>query len=290
MIKPHLVSLGEVLWDVYPDGEQFGGAPANFACHAALLGADVTIVSAVGGDRRGSRAVEILQGFGVATDLVQVKPNAATGSVAVELNQAGKPTFTIGEDSAWDRLSFTEALNSRIAESQAVYFGTLGQRCPTSRETIRQALDAAIRARIDRILDINLRAPFFDDAMIRDSVRLASILKLSDEELPQVCSACQVGIGDAPERSLRRLVETQGLDRVVMTRGEGGAVLVSRDGVVDQPGIPATVVDTVGAGDSFTAAFLLGMLRGETHDQMLRGACEVASKVCSHSGAVPALP
>lgn len=283
-----IISLGEVLWDLFPEGAQFGGAPANFACHAAIHGADVTMLSAIGDDRRGNEALSILGRFGIDTSLVQIIPDASTGTVGVAINSVGKPTFTIHEDSAWDRIAWTGELEARVKAADAVYFGTLGQRSDQSRATIRRCIEAARDAGNPRIVDINLRAPFYDDKLIHDSIELASILKLSDEERLAVVTACGVHVNDSIEESLRRLRKSCDLDLVVMTRGADGAVLVTPDEIVEQPGIPTTVRDTVGAGDSFTAAFLLGLLRGEPHDQILHHACVVAGRACTHAGAVPA--
>jgi fructokinase len=288
MKRPTIISLGEVLWDLFPDGERFGGAPANFACHAAIQGADVTMVSAVGDDRNGHDAIGILSGYGIDVSLIQIIPDAPTGTVGVALDNNGKPTFTIHQGSAWDRLAWNDELASRITTADAVYFGTLGQRDVISRATIRRAVQAAAVARIPRVLDINLRPPFFDPEMIRDSVQLASILKLSDDELAEVCSACGISVIDQSNVMLQGLLEFGSLDMVVLTRGANGAVLVTPDDTVSQNGISANVIDTVGAGDSFTAAFLINELRGERHDQNLQRSCEIAAAACAHSGAVPA--
>ncbi len=292
MKRPKIISLGEVLWDLFPDGERFGGAPANFACHAAILGADVTMLSAVGEDRHGREAVNILHGYGIDVGLLQVIPGAQTGTVGVALDNAGKPTFAIHQDSAWDRIASNRELESRVAAADAVYFGTLGQRSEVSRSTIRRCLETAREAGVSRVVDINLRPPFYDSRMIRESIQLASIVKLSDDELIEVCAACGLASAAQPNVLLTQLLDTQDLDLVVMTRGAKGAVLMTPTGNVEQAGIPTVVRDTVGAGDSFTAAFLLGFLRGETHIENLFKACSIASAVCSHSGAVPldALP
>tara|TARA_R110002049_G_scaffold27321_3_gene94447 strand:- start:98240 stop:99115 length:876 start_codon:yes stop_codon:yes gene_type:complete len=287
MTRPTIISLGEVLWDLFPAGARFGGAPANFACHAAILGGNVAIVSAVGDDERGREAISILSKFNVDVSLVQTTPDAATGTVGVELDENHKPDFTIHADSAWDRIEWKNEIDAKIRSADAVYFGTLGQRSEISRNTIQNALDAAKQAGVARIVDINLRPPFFDDALIIDSIQLASILKLSDDELPQVCQALQIKSDHADEETLREILNSQSLDMVVMTRGAKGAVLVTADGTVDHPGVPADVKDTVGAGDSFTAAFLIGVLRGDPPKTFLGDACRVAAKVCGHVGAVP---
>ena len=287
MKRPTILSLGEVLWDLFPDGQRFGGAPANFACHAAIQGADVTMLSAVGDDQNGHDAIGILSAYGVDVSLMQIIPDAPTGTVGVALDNNGKPTFVIHQGSAWDQLVWNDAMASRITTADAVSFGTLGQRDTVSRTTIRRTLRAAAAKGIPCILDINLRPPFFDAEMIRDSVQLASILKLSDDELVEVCSACSISETSRQDVMLQGLFEFGNLDIVVLTRGKDGAVLVTPDDTVTQNGISVNVIDTVGAGDSFTAAFLIGELRGESRKQNLRRSCEIAAATCAHSGAVP---
>ncbi|MBI5802304.1 MAG: carbohydrate kinase [Verrucomicrobia bacterium] len=289
MNKLRILSCGEVLWDLFPDGVRFGGAPANFACHAAILGGAVTMLSAVGNDERGDEAISILKGFGINSSLVQRIADAQTGSVSVSLDAAGKPSFKIHADSAWDHIAWTEALEERIAGVNAIYFGTLGLRGATSRATMQRALGIAKAHGIVRVLDVNLRRPFYDASLIRESIARASVLKLSDDELSAIILACCVTPETMPEDTLRALLTQFGLDLVVMTRGAHGALLVTADATVDQPGILTDVVDTVGAGDSFTAALVLGLLRGEPYPTVLRQACEVAASVCSRSGAVPDL-
>ena len=287
MERPTIISLGEVLWDLFPDGQRFGGAPANFACHAAIQGAAVTMFSAVGDDQHGHDAIGILSAYGVDVSLMQVISETPTGTVGVEVDADGKPTFVIHQGSAWDNLTWNDAIASRIATVDAVYFGTLGQRDLVSRATIRRVVETASLAGIPRILDVNLRTPFFDAEMICNSVQLASILKLSDDELVEVCSACNISETDQPEEDVRGLLEFGNLDMVILTCGKAGAVLVTPDDTVTQNGLSTNVIDTVGAGDSFTAAFLVGELRGDPHDQNLRKSCEVAAATCTHSGALP---
>ncbi|MGB7324737.1 MAG: carbohydrate kinase [Rubripirellula sp.] len=289
MKQPKIISLGEVLWDLFPDGERFGGAPANFASHAALAGGDVSIVSAVGDDARGRAATEILGRYGVDTSLLQTTPGVSTGAVGVELDKNGKPTYQIHEDSAWDQIRWCDQLEQALKEADAVYFGTLGQRSDLSRNTIRRCLETARSAGLPRILDINLRVPFFSDELIRDSIELASVLKLSDEEVPNVATACGLSDIDDEQEVLARILRQQSLDLVVVTRGADRATLVSKDETIQQPGFPAEVRDTVGAGDSFTATFVYGMLVGESHETSLRKSCQKAAEVCGLSGAVPDL-
>lgn len=290
-MKPlSILACGELIWDLFPSGEKMGGAPVNFACHAALQGAQATILSAVGKDPRGEEALNILDRFGVDTSLVQRHENAPTGTAKVSLDSAGQPGFEITSNTAWDHIEWRVKLGKLLAEVNAVYFGTLGQRSSVARETIRRVLDLARTRKICRVLDVNLRRPFYNDGLIRESVALASVLKLSDEELPRIADACGVTLGPIVNDILRSLRERYDLQIVVLTRGAQGAILVSADKIVEQPGIPCKVHDTVGAGDSFTAALTVGLLKGEPIDLALRNACEVAAVVCSQPGAVPLPP
>ena len=279
--------MGDGLWDLFPDGARFGGATANYACHASILGADVHMVSGVGEDERGEALLQVYQKHGVSTDLVQVLKDYPTGVVNVELTESGLPTFTIGENAAWDHWEWNDEIEGTVRQADALYFGTLGQRGESSRKGIRRALAVVQDQNMPRILDINLRAPFYDDALIRESIAFSSVLKLSDEELERVAQACELNASQSSTASLEELRSKFGLEFVVMTRGAEGAVLISEEGLVEQPGELATVVDTVGAGDSFTASMTLGLLKGKDFPQILKDACKVAAGVCSHAGAVP---
>ncbi len=186
-----IVGLGEVLWDLFPDGPQFGGAPANFACHAAMLGADASVISQVGDDELGERAIAALRQHDVATRYVGRTGDHATGTVRVELDDAGRPQFEISEDAAWDHIPWSDDLEGLARRADGVCFGTLAQRGETSRGTIRWFLQATGQDCL-RILDVNLRRPFFDDRVVLDSLRLASALRLNDEELPVLASMCDL--------------------------------------------------------------------------------------------------
>ncbi len=289
MKTPTILSLGEVLWDLFPEGPRLGGAPANFACHAALLQARVAMVSAVGADERGTEAKRILNAYGVDISLVQDHSDANTGTVGVVVHGDGKPSYAIHEDAAWDGIVWTSALGERVVAADAVYYGTLGQRGAVSRATIRQALDVAAAADVRRVLDVNLRKPFYSEDMIRESVARASVLKISDEELDEVTEACGLANTGTVEARLHSLRRKYRLELVAMTRGSAGALLVTERETVDQPGIPTKVVDTVGAGDSFTAAMTVGLLRDDALTSVARTACEIAAAVCAQAGAVPPL-
>ena len=289
MNRPIVISLGEVLWDLFPDGARFGGAPANFACHAAALGVRVSMISAVGNDSRGREAIEILRTYGIDVSMIDVIAGASTGSVGIDLDDLGVPTFTIHENAAWDRVGWSSDLEAKVLEANAVYFGTLGQRGEVSREMIQRLLDAAKALEIPRVLDVNLRQPFFDSVVIRESIERCSILKFSDDELLKVALACGLPVESDSEEILRTLLDRYQLDLVAMTRGSKGALIVSSSETIDQAGIPVEVADTVGAGDAFAASLVTGILRGEELALIVREACENAALVCSQNGAVPTL-
>ena len=287
MKKPRIISFGEVLWDLFPDGGRFGGAPANFACHAALQGAEVTICTAVGDDRYGDDAIRILSDFDIDVSLVQTVATAPTGTASVNLDDEGKPSFLFQENSAWDKLQWTDDIATKIQSADAICFGTLGQRSEMARRTTQRALEVAGRAKIPRVVDINLRPPFFDAKIIRESIQLASILKMSDEEVETVCAVFEIDLRQGLEAALRCLMELGQLKMIVVTRGSEGALLLTTDEISVQAGIPTEVIDTVGAGDAFTAAFLIRELQGSARSQNLLESCMFAAEVCSHAGAVP---
>jgi fructokinase len=282
-----ILSIGEILWDLFPDGERFGGAPANFACHAAIQGNQVSMFSAVGHDTHGDEARRILEAYGTDCSLVQSSQVAATGMVSVQVDALGRPRFVIHEDCAWDQIVWSQELESCIDQFDAIYFGTLAQRSTVTRETIRKTVARSKQKGILRVFDVNLRSPFFNDMIIRDSIEQASILKLSDEELGRVAAACNIPSQLDDESKLKQLLNQYDLELVAMTRGPDGAVFISKFEMIVEPGIPTFVVDTVGAGDSFTAALVTGWLRGDSIASTARFACETASATCSHRGAIP---
>ena len=282
-----IVGLGEILWDVFPDGPRFGGAPANFACHVAALGGNAEMVSAVGNDELGALAVAELHQRGVGTGTVFRHEDRATGIVTVSLDAAGHASYQFATDTAWDALPWSAEL-ARLAErTSAVSFGTLGQRSERSRATIRRFVTATPSTAL-RVFDVNLRPPFVSDAVILESLALANVLKLNADELPAL-AALSASTGSDVE-ILQELADRFTLRAVALTRGADGAVLVRDGQVSDHPGIDTHVVDTVGAGDAYTAVLTLGLLEGRNLESINRGACQVAAFVCSQSGATPQLP
>jgi fructokinase len=285
-----IVGLGEVLWDVFPDGPRFGGAPANFACIASQLSAgdaDVDMVSSLGQDELGAAAIVWLEEMGVGTEFVAIG-GLKTGRVDVTVDTAGAASYVFAEDVAWDHLEWTPALGELAAQAQAVCFGTLAQRTELSSATIQRFVRSTPSAAL-RVFDINLRTPYWSEKVIRESLELANVLKLNDAELPIL--GAMLNLAGGPVEQLKQLIGKYALGLVALTRGAEGSLLVSTPGEVSELAAPPTrVVDTVGAGDAFTAAMVVGLMRGLGLVEIHQWASEVAAFVCSKPGATPQLP
>lgn len=285
---PLIVGIGEVLWDIYPDAAHFGGAPANFAAHAAALAGRSHLVSAVGLDSYGERAAAIMRSRAISCEHLQLDSRHATGSVAVSLDAQRVANYRFAADAAWDHIAWTPALGELATRCDAVCFGTLGQRGPVSRNTIRRFLRAT-RPDALRVFDVNLRQGFYDADTILASLELASAVKLNECELPIVAHFAELDPGDEAT-TLRALAERFELSVAVLTLGDQGSLLYA-DGALDRhPATATTVADTVGAGDSFTAAVVVGTLQSLPLSVINRHANAVAAFVCSKPGATPELP
>lgn len=285
--SPIVVGLGETLWDVFPDGAVWGGAPGNVVCHTAGLGANGFMVSSVGCDDLGERGIAALESHGIDCRHVQRDRRHPTGTVTVSLGPAGDASYVFASDTAWDHLAWEPTLEDLAARAAAVCFGTLGQRAEESRWTIRRFLKAAGRA--VRVFDVNLRQQFYSSELIRDSLALANVLKLNDDELPVVAAACGL-TADDPVAAVRELAERYGLRLAALTRGAAGSLLVA-DGVVStRPAEARAIVDTVGAGDAITAAAVMGLLGGRPLEVIHDHAARLAAFVCGHRGATPQIP
>lgn len=270
-MEPHLIlGLGELLWDLLPEGPRLGGAPANFTVTAGRLGAHAAILSRIGRDELGRRAVDTLDPQPADTEFLQVDPAHETGRVTVALKD-GQPEYTIHEPAAWDFLELTDDWVRLAERADAICFGSLAQRCVESRQTI-QTLAAQAKEGCVRVFDVNLRPPFFSGEVIQESLELASVVKMNDAELPVVLGLLGLPVAESGETAVLRsacerlLGEFPGLKLAAVTRGGQGSVLVSREGWHEHPGVPVKVVDTIGAGDAFTAAMTHTLLSGGALD------------------------
>ena len=287
-MKRYVVGLGEVLWDVLPEGKKLGGAPANFAYHAGqFLGMDNTIaISALGNDPLAEETIEALKEHQLNYLLPRVP--YPTGTVQVTLDGQGIPSYEIKEDVAWDNIPFNNDIADIARNCQAVCFGSLAQRNSVSRTTIHRFLDATPSDCL-KIFDINLRQHFYTKEIIQDSIRHCNILKINDEELELVGQL--FGYPDLDfENKCWLILGKYNLDMLVLTCGTNGSYVFTPGNVSFQPTPKVKVADTVGAGDSFTGSFVASILKGKTVTEAHSIAVQVSAYVCTQNGAMPSLP
>ena len=285
----NIIAIGELLWDVFQNQQKLGGAPANFAIHCAQLSRDnheIALVSAVGDDDLGAAALASIDQTNVKTEYISTVAHT-TGQVIVTIDSSGSPRYEIAADVAWDYLAGSDALAKAAASAHAICFGTLAQRSPTSQAVIQQTVSATSRDCL-RVLDINLRPTMNDPQIFQQSLEIANVLKLSDEELATLTQQFDL-TGDC-ESQLGKLQQRFNLAAIAYTRGEQGAMLLRGNEISHCPGVSVNVFDTVGAGDAFTAALVLGLLEKQSLDEINERACRIAAFVCSQNGATPKVP
>jgi len=281
-----IVSIGELLWDVFADSERIGGAPFNFAAHARRLGHNVLFLSAVGDDARGAAAIEELTALGLDPEFIQRVPDAATGTVTVQLDSEGRPTFTIHRPAAYDRLRFEEPALRRICSPPPdwIYYGTLHQAASAGRGATQRLIAALPGAR--RFYDVNLRPGCYTAALVEELLKEAHVVKLNEEEAAVVGTMFGQPTGDR-EKFCRRWSARFGWQALCVTRGPLGCSVLIGDRYAESPGYPVSAIDTVGAGDAFAAAFLHGLAREWSPEVIGDFANRVAALVASRPGAVP---
>lgn len=284
MDKFVFVGLGELLWDLLPTGDYPGGAVANFAYHAAAQGANGIIVSALGDDDLGHKLRIILNDLNISDIYVSQNPRHPTGTVSVTLSGEGLPEYRIHDDAAWDYVKETPELLSLARTTDAVYFGTLGQRSATTRKTIQTFLQHTEPDCL-KLFDINLRSSYYSKQLVHDSMTLANVLKLNEAELTEVAELFE--IAGSREDIMASLKATYDLSLIALTMGGDGSILFSGAETSVHPGYHVKVIDTVGAGDAFCAALAVGLKNNETLDEINERANKIASFVCTNGGAMP---
>lgn len=281
-----VIGIGELLFDVFPTGKKLGGAPVNFAYHVQQLGLESLAVSAIGKDALGDEIVSLLEEKRINGYVPRV--DAPTGTVQVSLDADGVPTFTIMESVAWDLIPFSEELGKEVSRCSAICFGSLAQRSVTSHETIRRVVNMAPKEALI-IFDINLRQHFYSKDLIEESLRECNILKINETEFELV-----MPLLGSKETDYRKgsewLMKEYEINTVILTCGADGSYIFANDFVSFEPTPKVEVADTVGAGDSFTAAFCASLLKGESMKVAHRKAVEVSAYVCTQTGAMPVLP
>ena len=281
MKKPTILCAGETLWDVLPAGEFLGGAPFNVAGHAARLGAQALLAARVGKDQRGRRVLDSAKALGIDLSLMQIDPQLPTGEARAVLDASGSASYQFLSPAAWDALSATPALLAAVASADAFVFGTLGQRDARARAAISQ-LAAAARW---RVFDPNLRAPHIDRDLCAAGLLGAGLVKINEDECRLFAN--WFGSNTTPEALWVALVNRFKIGALCVTLGAAGSRLNWQGRWYQQPAVPCTVADTVGAGDSFLAMLVCELLSGSQAPRALARAARLASFVASQSGAVP---
>lgn len=282
------VGMGEALWDVLPEGKKIGGAPANFAYHVSQFGLPSCVVSAIGDDALGKEIIENFTSKGLDQLIAEVP--YPTGTVQVEIDQTGIPLYDIKENVAWDNIPYTEHLDALAKRTKAVCFGSLAQRNVVSRETINHFLDTMPKDDDSLIVfDVNLRQGFYNKEILCKSMQNCNILKINDEELITVSRMFGYPGIDLQDKCWI-LLGKYNLKMLILTCGINGSYVFTPGNVSFQPTPKVEVADTVGAGDSFTAAFIASILKGKSVTEAHTIAVKTSAFVCTQKGAMPILP
>lgn len=277
------VCFGEVLWDLLPTGKVAGGAPMNVAYHLKNLGLETLMISSVGKDDLGRELTEFLQCKHISTDFVQTHDRQDTGTVVVELDGKGSPTYEIIHPVAWDYIEVSESELELVKEADAFVYGSLAARSEASKQSLLKLLEVASL----KIVDLNLRKPFYDDDLIEQLLKAADLIKLSDEELEEL-STPDVAKKSEKER-LEILMNLHDLKGIIFTKGKDGSVFLDHTGYYEQGIFSITVVDTIGSGDSFLAGFLSQYLNHQPIQKCLKYGAAMGAMVATHSGGTPAI-
>lgn len=281
MTDRRILCFGEVLWDVWPDRRVAGGAPANVAVGLARLGAKVRLLSRVGADADGAELVTWLRANGLSTDDVGVDPDVATGRVLVDVSDPREVRYEICSPAAWDHIPVSAEPDG---SPDVLVYGSLAARHATSRAALHGLLD---RARL-RVFDVNLRPPFVEEAVVDPLLERADWVKVNEAELAALCAWSGVDVGPGvPGRALRELADRHGLEAVCVTRGDRGAAMWMDGRLFEHPGFDVDVVDTIGCGDAFLAAWMRGLLAGRPPQEALARACALGALVATRPGATP---
>lgn len=281
--KFNIIGIGELLWDLLPNGKELGGAPANFTYHTNFLGANSTIISTLGHDESGEEIRSLLKKRNLKYSINTV--NYPTGWVSVKLDN-GIPNYVIHENVAWDFIGLNKEVISDLENADAICFGTLSQRSKTSFKSIHKALKLVPVTAL-KVFDVNLRQTYYTKNIIEVSLECANVVKLNDEELVILSEIFH--LPTAPEEACKQLLKQFDLKLLALTRGAQGSVLFTPTEISNFPTPKVVVVDTIGAGDSFTAAMVVGFLKGKPLTQLHKEASEYAAKICTYKGATPKL-
>ena len=279
-----VVCFGEVLWDVFPDEERIGGAPLNVASRLSASGIETGIISKVGADEKGKNAIAFLKKQGVDTSLITQDPEHSTGMVLVTLNNQGSASYEIAYPAAWDKIELKPEMKKAVKNADAFIFGSLVCRDEVSRNTLFSLLEEDGY----KIFDVNLRPPHYQSAILEHLMHKANFIKFNDDELFEI--AAEVGSPyNSLEQNLHFIAEKTNTPTICVTKGRHGAVLLRDNKLYYNSGYQIKVKDTVGAGDSFLASLISGLLKKEEPQKALDYACAIGALVAGQEGANPEL-
>ena len=280
----YIVGIGDALWDCLPEGRKIGGAPANFAYYMMQFGFDSLAVSAVGDDELGREIKETFDRAGLK-HILQVSDHP-TGTVTIDVDENGIPSYDIKENVAYDFLTFTPELEEIAGKCNVVCFGSMTQRNPVSRKTIRKFIETVPQSdETYKVFDINLRQNFYDKEIISESLRLCNVFKINDEELI-VVKEMFVHAGKSDHEACMSLIKEWGLKFLILTCGVNGSHVFTENehSFMDTPKVE--VADTVGAGDSFISGFMASILKGRSVRDAHETAVNLSAYVCTQYGAM----
>ncbi len=275
----NIISIGEILWDIFPDKKILGGAPANFVFHARQFGSDATLFTALGNDQQGLDLEKIAAKAGIIMQSSRV--SHPTGTAEIILNNEQVPTYKLNDDCAWDHIPLTNNLKIFAAKADLIVFGTIAQRNFESRNTIKKALKLS-KPSSKILFDINLRLNFYTKEIIEESLSAANYLKLNDEEESVLVNLFN--------KNIEQIISDFNLELAILTLGPKGSKIITSNSMSECPAAKCKIVDTVGAGDSFTAFFIINYLKGMSISESQKKASKVAAYVCAHNGATVQIP
>lgn len=280
--KGAIVGIGEILFDLLPQGAQLGGAPANFAYHVSCLGGEGVAVSAIGKDKLGEEVKSILSSKKLSAVLPEI--DCPTGIVEVTLDSKGVPSYNIIQGVAWDNVPYTEEMKSLAKRTSAVCFGSLAQRSEVTGATVMSFIVDMPQDSL-KVFDINLRQHYYSKEIVSASLEISDILKINDEEIAVISEL--MSLDSDPVKACRELISAYKLRFVILTKGGNGSDVITSDEYMTIASPEVEIADTVGAGDAFTAAFVYSYLNGKPLGECHRLANEISAFVCTKNGAMP---
>lgn len=278
-----IVAFGEIVWDVFKDGSRLGGAPLNFTYYCLKNACEAKIISAIGRDELGAETLSQMEKFSIPADFVQISDTYQSGKVMVSVDEKGLASYEICSPSAWDYIANSPDTHKFLSQADAFVFGSLAQRNAYSRRSLFEFIGLLPPSCL-KVFDVNLRQNFYTEEILEKSMKVSNIVKLNDEEVVKISEMFGV-VGSESERA-QRIFKLFNLDYLILTLGPRGHLIVSDGEVLQSPAVDAVVVDTVGAGDSFTATFISCLLNSKSLREASDEAAKMAAKVCSYKGAL----